>query len=69
MADSKLPTAPLAAAWCDAGGQLLGWGSTEKIGAFIPCPVCEKSVKVTAFFGHYGFPSFPRHKRTVQNHD
>lgn len=52
--------------WCHAGGQLLGYGTTERIGQLVSCELCGKTVKITAHFGDTGFPAYPRHKKLGQ---
>jgi hypothetical protein len=53
--------------WCDAGGQLLGFGTSVQPGQVIACELCGKNLKVVARFGDFGYPAYPRHKKQPVN--
>jgi len=53
--------------WCDAGGTLLGYGTTSEPGHTISCELCGRSLKAVAQFGDFGRPAYPRHKRSPSN--
>lgn len=50
--------------WCHAGGQLLGHATTIAPGSAIACELCGKPVKIVGRFGDFGYPAYPRHKKS-----
>jgi hypothetical protein len=52
--------------WCHAGGQYLGYGTKIVPGQDGRCELCHRAVKITARFGDFGVPVYPRHKNPIQ---